>query len=34
VVTDLPIAVGAQVDSGSVLAVLDGEGEDEGKADA
>ena len=31
VVADLPVAVGAQVDSGSVLAVLEDEG-DEGDA--
>ncbi len=30
VVTDLPVAVGTQVDSGSVLAVLDDEGESNG----
>jgi len=33
VVTDLPIAVGAQVDNGSVLAVLDDADTDEEKAD-
>ena len=36
VVTDLPVAVGTQVDNGSVLAVLDDEGpedQDEGDAD-